>query len=395
MARRSMVYLLLILFAAFIIPSVAVAKKSFREQFIYNYKNNRFQAQVILVKRNKAILEQEIRKLIEEAHAPGLSFRKKMELLDLASAMATMHMHWNKGSKELVDEIAKLQKEEIAKEKERKAFINSIHKVERVPGNFVMLTHFDEMQDKGLSSVIYPHWVHRLFFRCKVCHEDIFKMARGTNPVTQKSIQEGKYCGACHNGTIAFDAASEKECERCHILGKPEATRLVDLSLFKPEDLTAIAERVGATWHVEKLKDGKYPLDRFGFIDWIALEKSGAFTPASSLNTEDGEKEEIRDNKIFFKSTSKFMKNVIFDHKIHSTWVKCSLCHPALFKPELGANKIRMRDMSEGKSCGKCHGKVSFTYADCKRCHNHKGEPPEGVLIRTPKDGATPPAQKR
>ncbi len=342
MARRSVLYLLLVLFAI-IIPSMSSAKKSFREQFIDNYRNNKFQAQVILVKRNKAVLEQEIRKLIEEAHRPSLSFREKMELLDLASAMATMHMHWNKGSKELVDEIAELQKEEIEKEKERKSFIKGIQEVERVPGNFVMLTHFDEMQDGGLSPVVYPHWVHRLFFRCKVCHEGIFRMARGTNPVNQKSIEEGKSCGVCHNGKLSFDATSEKECERCHVLGKPEATPLVDLSLIGPQELSEIAERVGGYWDVEKLPGGKYPLDRFGFIDWIALENTDAFEPASSLGTEDGEKEEIRDNRIFFRSTSKFMKSVIFDHRIHTTWVKCSLCHPALFKPELGANKIRMR----------------------------------------------------
>jgi hypothetical protein len=49
----------------------------------------------------------------------------------------------------------------------------------------------------------------------------------------------------------------------------------------------------------------------------------------------------------------------------------------------LGGNEIIKVEMSRGKFCGYCHGKVSFTFADCLRCHTQpKGEMPEGVLIR-------------
>jgi c(7)-type cytochrome triheme protein len=61
----------------------------------------------------------------------------------------------------------------------------------------------------------FPHWVHRMQFRCYVCHEDIFTMKAGSNPITMEAISAGKYCGTCHNGKIAFSVVFES-CQRCH-----------------------------------------------------------------------------------------------------------------------------------------------------------------------------------
>ena len=62
---------------------------------------------------------------------------------------------------------------------------------------------------------VFPHWMHRMEWRCYVCHEDIFKMRAGANPVTMKAIEGGKYCGACHDGKTAFPPNFES-CWRCH-----------------------------------------------------------------------------------------------------------------------------------------------------------------------------------
>jgi hypothetical protein len=41
-----------------------------------------------------------------------------------------------------------------------------------------------------------------------------------------------------------------------------------------------------------------------------------------------------------------------------------------------------MIEMKDGKSCGLCHGRVAFSYADCLRCHSQTKENlPQGVLI--------------
>lgn len=62
---------------------------------------------------------------------------------------------------------------------------------------------------------LFPHWVHRIRFKCYVCHDAIFQMKAGTNPVTMDGIREGKFCGTCHDGKTAFSVSFET-CGRCH-----------------------------------------------------------------------------------------------------------------------------------------------------------------------------------
>lgn len=66
----------------------------------------------------------------------------------------------------------------------------------------------------GMRPVIFPHWFHRVRFRCKVCHADLgFKFKAGGNEINMVKIIDGEYCGACHNGEIAW---SVENCNLCH-----------------------------------------------------------------------------------------------------------------------------------------------------------------------------------
>jgi c(7)-type cytochrome triheme protein len=70
----------------------------------------------------------------------------------------------------------------------------------------------------GVRPVVFPHWFHRIRFRCKVCHHELgFEMRAGANDVRMTDISEGKFCGMCHNGDIAWGA---DRCDLCHS-GKP------------------------------------------------------------------------------------------------------------------------------------------------------------------------------
>jgi len=70
----------------------------------------------------------------------------------------------------------------------------------------------------GMRPVVFPHWFHRIRFRCKVCHADLgFKMEAGGNQINMLQIIDGEYCGACHNGEVAWSVES---CDVCHS-GKP------------------------------------------------------------------------------------------------------------------------------------------------------------------------------
>lgn len=66
----------------------------------------------------------------------------------------------------------------------------------------------------GMRPVVFPHWFHRIRFRCKVCHNELgFEMRAGANRVTMGDIYNGKFCGMCHNDRIAWGLAN---CNLCH-----------------------------------------------------------------------------------------------------------------------------------------------------------------------------------
>lgn len=66
----------------------------------------------------------------------------------------------------------------------------------------------------GMRPVVFPHWYHRIRFRCKVCHADLgFAFKAGGNKITMAKIIDGQFCGACHNGEIAW---SVENCGMCH-----------------------------------------------------------------------------------------------------------------------------------------------------------------------------------
>lgn len=80
----------------------------------------------------------------------------------------------------------------------------------------VILNRYSEEAD--MRPVVFSHWFHRIRFRCKVCHSEFgFVMRVGSNDVKMQDIIDGKFCGMCHNGNIAWSA---EHCARCHS-GKP------------------------------------------------------------------------------------------------------------------------------------------------------------------------------
>lgn len=67
---------------------------------------------------------------------------------------------------------------------------------------------------EGVRPVIFPHWFHRIRYQCRVCHSELgFIMKAGANDVTMQEITDGRFCGACHNGQIAWSA---ENCDLCH-----------------------------------------------------------------------------------------------------------------------------------------------------------------------------------
>lgn len=355
------------------------AASQFRKDYIKAMEANNFTALEYLGRTGKDQIPAEIKALLKEAGETEV-FDDRMHLIDVASSMAAMYQHWHGGTK-LVAEVEAFLKEELRKENERKAEAEKWDRYEAVPGNFVMKGRIQEMEAKGLPPVLFPHWVHRLIYDCKACHQELFAMKRGANGLSQAKIIGGAQCGACHNGTTSFSA--KENCKRCHRAGAPGEDPLLDPSKYDLKKIKEASARLGSSWSPEKLKDGKFPLDRLGHIDWAALKESGAYAPLKSAGKE--ATDEVRDNTIYYEPKMAFIKGVLFSHRTHSSSIGCATCHPEIFKDSLGGSPASMQDMSTGVSCGACHGKTAFKLADCNRCHTVvQGKPVEGVLKRTP-----------
>jgi len=67
-----------------------------------------------------------------------------------------------------------------------------------------------------LGSAVFRHERHlsNKDLTCAACHKALFASRDRRAVGTMKAIQDGKLCGACHNGEKAFSAKSK--CSRCH-----------------------------------------------------------------------------------------------------------------------------------------------------------------------------------
>jgi c(7)-type cytochrome triheme protein len=83
----------------------------------------------------------------------------------------------------------------------------------------------------GMRPVVFPHWFHRVRFRCKVCHADLgFEFKAGGNQINMLKIIDGQYCGACHNGDLAW---SVENCNLCHSAKSSTPTQVHESTVQK------------------------------------------------------------------------------------------------------------------------------------------------------------------
>lgn len=60
---------------------------------------------------------------------------------------------------------------------------------------------------KEAGDVVFTHDSHvgRIGLKCNECHYRLYSTVAQHTHVTMCEMQQGKSCGACHNGTAAFD----------------------------------------------------------------------------------------------------------------------------------------------------------------------------------------------
>ena len=217
----------------------------------------------------------------------------------------------------------------------------------------VVINNFSEQ--KNMAPVVFPHWVHRARYSCRLCHVDIgFAMSAEGTQMTETDNINGLYCGSCHNGLEAFSPETkamgkvEKNCDRCHSFGKNV--------LFKNN-----------FYDFRK----QMPKERFGNgIDWLKAEEQGLLTVKDYLEGVSIPRSKIKEPEKFnLTPTEPNMPNIVLSHQKHVVWNGCELCHPEIFPVKKAAQTYSMQDIFNGRYCGVCHDSVAFPNIDCQRCH--------------------------
>lgn len=203
----------------------------------------------------------------------------------------------------------------------------------------------------GIAPVVFPHWVHRARYTCRVCHTELqFSMRRDDSGISRPAYLAGRFCGACHNGKTAFTVKEEqpRQCDRCHLKSQEGLD----------ERFASFAAKLPAS----QLGNG---------IDWAKALSDGYIAPRNTLSP-DYAPMTLPDNlktPLNLKTTSP-RSDVTFSHEEHFTELDCSGCHPEVFNiKKKGTETFSMDNNIFGRFCGTCHMRVAFPMNDCRHCH--------------------------
>ena len=222
------------------------------------------------------------------------------------------------------------------------------------------------MPTKEVGKVNFSHFDHleAVGRNCPTCHNTIFDIDRAKNTsFSMAEMEEGKSCGACHNGTRAFSVAGD--CASCHAgdveVGGVKFSHSVHIDMFGCTDCHSdlyLPSSKNKTVSMAQMEQGE---------SCGACHDGG---DAFSVETDCGSCHTTRD--IIFKTAG--AGNILFSHEIHIDMVGCSDCHAQTYKNISKSAPVTMAQMEKGKSCGSCHnGGVAFSVAeDCSSCHPTK-----------------------
>ena len=105
----------------------------------------------------------------------------------------------------------------------------------------------------------------------------------------------------------------------------------------------------------------------------MAALKDKIITPRGAIDPKTPDEGKTTDDDIKLSTSGKPARMVIFSHAVHTQWLTCTNCHPAIFKKDAGSAKITMDAIDNGKYCGVCHDKVAIAQpSGCKGCHRVK-----------------------
>jgi c(7)-type cytochrome triheme protein len=77
-----------------------------------------------------------------------------------------------------------------------------------------------EFEGGPMGKVTFDSKVHSdKGLKCADCHmgtSKLFEMKKGKDKITMAAMNEGKFCGACHDGKKAHSVKAPDACAKCH-----------------------------------------------------------------------------------------------------------------------------------------------------------------------------------
>src|SRR6266568_823550 len=225
----------------------------------------------------------------------------------------------------------------------------------------------------------FSHGDHLKMFKCDECHSEIFIGGARSIRYTMTQMEQGKSCGACHDGKSAFGVTGS--CDKCH-------------PSIHPDRIFTIKNAGTVTFSHAKHREN-FSCDQCHNGIVVAGVASKRFT----MNEMDKGKScgACHDGKTAFsvKSCSKchpvkeilFADDARFNHDKHLVMYSCNDCHNQLFSAGPDNKRISMTQMEKGSSCGSCHdGSTAFSVkGDCDKCHNSTVD----IVFKVKETGAT------
>lgn len=198
--------------------------------------------------------------------------------------------------------------------------------------------------------VTFSHWSHRRYYTCRVCHGELeFAMKANATPISEGLNRDGQYCGACHNGRIAF-GHNKSNCNKCHNGNRRYGTERFFLLSNLP-----------VAYHGNE-------------IDWVEALKRKLIRPSTFLNPQLAGDISF-DKTLLLESKWAMVTPAVFSHEVHVKWLDCNNCHPEIFNIQKKTTEdFEMARNIKGEFCGACHLNVAFPMTDCERCHPGIGQ---------------------
>jgi c(7)-type cytochrome triheme protein len=233
--------------------------------------------------------------------------------------------------------------------------------------------------DFAKDEAVFSHRFHLNVYKCADCHSGIFIGGASSKRYNMEEMEKGRSCGACHDGSIAFNVTGS--CGKCHKGTKDKTFNIKDAgivkfshpvhqSMYKCDDChnkvfyTGLRSRHFTMAEMQK-----------GYSCGACHNGKGAFPVTGGCG------------KCHPTKEITFVDDARFSHVKHTEMYSCYECHSKLFQAGPDNRRYTMPDMEKGASCGACHnGSSGFSVkGDCDKCHKSTIE----VTINVPTAGAT------